>query len=211
MGTRCRQGGVWGLWLGTLALALGLGGCAALTGEGEALPEPEPYAHDYVIGPGDSLNVFVWRNPELTSSVTVRPDGKISVPLVEDLVASGKTPTELAREVEEVLSTYVREPLVTIMVGGFIGVFDNQIRVVGEATQPQSLPYRVNMSLLDVMIAVGGLTDFAAGNRARLVRRVEGEQHEMVVRLDDLVKDGDITANVPMAPGDILIIPEAWF
>ena len=177
----------------------------------EPLPEPTEYGYDYVIGPGDSLSIFVWRNPELSQSATVRPDGKITVPLVEDLVASGKTSTELAREIEEVLATYIREPLVTVMVGGFRGVYENEVRVLGEAANPQALPYRANMTLLDLMVAVGGLTEFAAGNKARLVRTVEGEQRETVVRLEDLIKDGDIGANVKLAPGDILIIPEAWF
>ncbi|MCP5152376.1 MAG: polysaccharide biosynthesis/export family protein [Ectothiorhodospiraceae bacterium] len=175
----------------------------------EPLPVPESYT--YVIGPGDSLNIFVWRNAELSRTVAVRPDGKISVPLVEDLVASGKTPTELAREIEQVLATYIREPLVTVIVGGFQGVYETQVRVLGEAAQPTAIPYRDKMTVLDVMVAVGGLTQFADGNKARLVRHVEGELRTSLVRLEDLVRDGDISANVPVAPGDVLIIPEAWF
>lgn len=166
---------------------------------------------DYLIGPGDSLQVFVWRNSEVSTSVTVRPDGKISTPLVEDLVAAGKTPTQLARDIERELANYLKEPLVTIMVSSFIGPYSQQIRVVGEAGKPQVLSYREKMSLLDVMISVGGLTDFAAGNKASVVRSVDGKQQQFSVRLDDLIRDGDISANVPMLPGDILIIPESWF
>jgi polysaccharide export outer membrane protein len=167
--------------------------------------------YEYVIGPGDGLSIFVWRNPELSRGVTVRPDGKLSVPLVEDLVAAGKTSTQLAREIEEVLGTYIKEPLVTVIVGGFSGVYDTQVRVLGEATSPTALPYRDQMTMLDVMIAVGGLTEFADGNKAQLVRVIDGEQHQARVRLEDLIKDGDISANVPVAPGDVIIIPEAWF
>ncbi len=165
---------------------------------------------DYLIGPGDSMQVFVWRNPEVSTAITVRPDGKISTPLVEDLVAAGKTPTQLARDIEEALSNYLKEPLVTVMLSGFIGPYNQQIRVVGEATKPQVLPYRENMSVLDVMIAVGGLTEFAAGNKATIVREVNGKRQQFIVRLDDLIRDGDISANAPVLPGDILIIPESW-
>ena len=170
-----------------------------------------PIEYDYLIGPLDELEVFVWRSPELSRSVTVRPDGKFSSPLVEDLVASGKTSTELAREMEAELSKYVRTPLVTVMVDDFHGVFNTQIRIVGEAQEPQALPYTANISLLDVMIEVGGLTEFAAGNRAKLVRTIRGRQEAVTVRLEDLLEDGDMSANVQMAPGDILIIPETWF
>ena len=166
---------------------------------------------DYLIGPGDSLQVFVWRNPEVSTSVTVRPDGKLSTPLVEDLVAAGKTPTQLARDVERELANYLKDPLVTIMVSGFVGPYSQQIRVVGEAGTPQVLAYREHMSLLDVMISVGGLTEFAAGNKASIVRSVKGQQKQFSVRLDDLIREGDISANVSMLPGDILIIPESWF
>jgi len=165
---------------------------------------------DYLIGPGDSLEVFVWRNPEVSTSVTVRPDGKISTPLVEDLVSAGKTPTQLARDIERELANYLKDPLVTVMIRGFVGPYSQQIRVVGEATRPQVLPYRDNMSVLDVMIAVGGLTEFAAGNKTTIVRSVDGKRQQFGVRLDDLIRDGDIDANVPVLPGDILIIPESW-
>ncbi|MEF8982404.1 XrtA/PEP-CTERM system exopolysaccharide export protein [Thiohalorhabdus sp.] len=165
----------------------------------------------YHIGPGDSINIFVWENPELSVSVPVRPDGRINTPLVEDLRAAGRTPTELARAVERELSTYLKNPVVTVMVSGFRGLPSEQIRVVGEAAQPQAIPYRSTMTLLDVMIAVGGLTEFAAGDRSVLIREVDGERRQFNVRLDDLLQDGDISANVKMHPGDILIIPEAWF
>jgi len=165
----------------------------------------------YLIGPGDLLNVFVWGNPDLTTDVTVRPDGMISTPLVEDVVASGKTPAQLAREMESQLVRYIKSPVVTVIVRQFNGTFEQQIRIVGEAAQPKSIPFRENMTLLDVMIAVGGLTEFASGNNARIIRTVNQKQQQVPVRLEDLVKLGDITANVYMQPGDVLIIPESWF
>lgn len=166
---------------------------------------------DYTIGPGDELNVFVWGNPDLSVVVPVRPDGKITTPLVEDVGAAGKTATGLARDVEERLSRYVKNPIVTITVTDFVGSTNEQIRVIGQAAQPRSIPYRVNMTVLDVIIAVGGLTEFAAGNRAKIVRGPQGQQKSFRVRLEDLLEDGDISANVVMQPGDILIIPETWF
>ena len=166
---------------------------------------------EYVIGPGDSLQIFVWRNPEVSTNVPVRPDGRISSPLVEDMVASGKTATQLARDIERELSVYLKEPLVTVMVTGFIGPYNQQIRVVGEATTPKVLSFRADMTLLDVMIEVGGLTEFAAGNKARVIRTINGKQHQYIVRLDDLIRDGDISANIAVLPGDVLIIPESWF
>ena len=172
----------------------------------ESAPTPR-----YLIGPGDQLEIFVWRNPEVSRAVPVRPDGRISVPLIEDLVAVNKTPTQLARDIERELGTYIQEPLVTVIVTGFIGPFPQQVRIIGEATTPQAIPYRANMSMLDVMIAVGGITDFAAGNRAVIVRNVNGKQREYRLRLDDLVRGGDITANVQVLPGDVVIIPESWF
>lgn len=184
-----------------------------LLGQNSLAPAGDfPSDYNYIIGPGDSLNIFVWRNPELTTTVPVRPDGKFSTNLVEDLDAAGKTPTELSREIEKALAEFIRDPYVTVTVGGFVGEYYEQVRVLGEAAAPQSIPYRKNMTVLDVMIAVGGLTEFAAGNRASLVRGSgRGEQQEFRIRLEDLVKDGDITANVAMQPGDVLIIPEAWF
>ena len=165
----------------------------------------------YLIGPGDNVNIFVWGNPELSSSVPVRPDGRITTPLIEDVQASGKTPTQLARIMEQRLTKYIKNPVVTVIVTGFVGRYSEQIRVVGEAAQPQAIPYKENITLLDLMIQVGGITEFAAGNRASIVRIIDGKQQQMRVRLDDLLKAGDISANVPMLPGDILIIPESWF
>ncbi|MBV1888914.1 MAG: polysaccharide export protein [Proteobacteria bacterium] len=170
-----------------------------------------PSDYMYLIGPGDSLSVFVWNNPEVSTSVTVRPDGMISTNLVEDLKVTGQTPTEAARQIEGALSKYIKEPIVTVIVGGFIGPYSEQVRILGEATSPQTLAYRQNMTVLDVMIAVGGITDFADGNDASIIRVVSGAQKQYNVRLNDLVRDGDISANVDMLPGDILIIPEAWF
>src|SRR5690349_7890083 len=166
---------------------------------------------DYLIGPGDAVNIIVWRNPEVSMSVPVRPDGKITTPLVEDLPAAGKTSTALARDIEKALSKYIQQPVVTVVVTSFVGNYSEQIRVIGQATKPQALPYRRNMSLMDVMIAVGGTTEFASGNRASLIRNVDGKQQRFNVRLDDLIKSGDISANVPMRPGDILVIPESFF
>ncbi|MDP3086376.1 MAG: polysaccharide export protein [Rubrivivax sp.] len=166
--------------------------------------------YTYIIGPGDSLNIIVWRNPELSMAVPVRPDGKVAAPLVDEIVAQGKTSIELARDIEKVLAKYVRDPIVTVLVSGFVGPYSEQIRVVGEAARPQFLPYKNKMTLLDVMIAVGGLTDFAAGNQATILRGAEGNK-QYAVRLRDLIKRGDVSANVEMRPGDILIIPQSFF
>lgn len=171
----------------------------------------DPEAYKYLIGPGDELNIFVWRNPEISGSFTVRPDGMITTSLVEDIPVTGKTPTELAREIEDVLSTYLREPIVTVTVSGFTGPYTEQVRIIGEASSPQALSYSQYMTVLDVMIQVGGLTEFADGNNTSLVRIENGQQKKYRVRLDDLVRKGDISANTNMLPGDILIIPEAWF
>lgn len=165
----------------------------------------------YLIGPGDQLKVFVWGDQELSTDVAVRPDGLISTPLVEDIQASGKTPTELARNLESELSKYVKNPKVTISVSHFVGQYTEQVRVVGQAAQPQAIPFRKGMTLLDVIIAVGGLTEFADGNKASIVRKVNGVSQQYRVKLDDLIRDGDISANVEMLPGDVLIIPETWF
>jgi polysaccharide export outer membrane protein len=165
----------------------------------------------YLIGAGDVLNVFVWGNEDLSAEVTVRPDGKIATPLVEDVVASGKTPVQLARDMEQQLAQYIKNPVVTVMVQQFVGSYGQQIRIIGEAAEPRAIPYNEDITLLDVMIAVGGLTEFASGNDASIVRTVNGKQQQYRVRLDDLVKQGDISANVNMQPGDILIIPESWF
>ncbi|MCM8922282.1 MAG: polysaccharide export protein [Candidatus Thiodiazotropha sp.] len=165
----------------------------------------------YVIGPGDTLNVFVWGDSELSTEVVVRPDGLITTPLVEDMPASGKTPTDLARALEGRLSKFVKSPKVTVSVTNFVGRYTEQVRVVGQASQPQSINYREGMTLLDAIIAVGGLTEFAAGNKATIVRKVNGKTTQYRVRLDDLIREGDISANVKMLPGDVLIIPETWF
>ncbi|MGE0222899.1 MAG: XrtA/PEP-CTERM system exopolysaccharide export protein [Acetobacteraceae bacterium] len=176
------------------------------------LPQAQQ-ADEYIIGSGDSLSVFVYRNPDLSeASVAVRPDGRISVPLIEDITAAGKSPTQLAREIEEKLKKYIQEPNVTVIVRNFIGPPDRQVRVIGEATDPVAIPYRDNMTLLDVMIATKGLTKYAAGNRATIVRvDRSGKQQSIRVRLSDLIKDGDISQNIPMMPGDTLIIPQSWF
>jgi polysaccharide biosynthesis/export protein len=168
---------------------------------------------DYVIGPLDQLNIFVWRNPELSTNVRVRPDGRITVPLIEDLAATGQTPSQLSKAIEDKLKTYIQNPIVSVIVTDFQGPFAQQVRVVGQASKPSAIPYRSNMTLLDVMIAVGGLTDFAAGNRARLIRydTTAGLQREYAVKIDRLLKDGDIKANVRIEPGDVIIIPESFF
>jgi len=193
-----------------LLAALAIGGCASNRASAPANAGPTP-TDDYLIGPGDSVNVNVWRNPEVSNTVPVRPDGKITTPLVEDLQAAGKTSTQLARDIEKALSKYIQQPVVTVIVTGFVGTYGEQIRVIGQAAKPQSLPYRSDMSLMDVLIAVGGVTEFAAGNKASIIRNVDGKQQQFTVRLNDLIKDGDISANVPMRPGDILVIPESFF
>jgi polysaccharide export outer membrane protein len=166
---------------------------------------------DYLIGPGDGISINVWRNPEVSMSVPVRPDGKITTPLVEDLPAAGKTSTELARDIEKALAKFIQQPVVTVIVTGFVGNYSEQIRVIGQAAKPQALSYRRNMTLMDVLIAVGGVTEFASGNRASVIRTIDGRQQKLNVRLDDLIKDGDISANMPMRPGDVLVIPESFF
>ena len=201
----------------TLLLAVVMSGC---TSQEKQVLQPAqmiapsttvPSDYLYLIGPGDALNIFVWNNPEVSTSVTVRPDGMISTNLVEDLKVTGQSPTAAARQIEGALSKYIKDPIVTVIVGGFIGPYSEQVRILGEATSPQTLAYRQNMTVLDVMIAVGGITDFADGNDASIIRVVGGTQKQYSVRLNDLVRDGDISANVDMLPGDILIIPEAWF
>ena len=215
--------------IGVMAVVLVLGACAKQPGlppstqYGSQTSSPETY--NYLIGPGDQLQIFVWRNPEVSQTVTVRPDGKISTPLVEDLQASGKTSAQLAKDLEKALETYIRQPIVTVIVVAGIGPYSEQIRVIGQVGSlrngqttgsqggqagVQAIAYRRKMTLLDVMVTVGGLNEFAAGNKTKLVRMVDGEQREYEVRLDDLL-NGDISANVDMLPGDILIVPESWF
>ncbi len=199
----------WGAAL--LALAtLFLAGCSTLGSHPPAPASVQEQEHRYKIGPLDTLNIQVWRNPELSATVTVRPDGRISSPLVEDLVAAGKSPVEVSREIEKALSRVIRDPAVTVIVSGFQGTFGEQIRIVGEAARPQAVPYRQNMTVLDVMIQVGGMTDFADGNAAVLVRGAEGGK-QYGIRLKDLLKRGDISANVGVRPGDIIIVPQSWF
>ena len=193
-----------------LAGAALLGGCGVLNSFPPAPVSVEAQDHRYKIGPLDTLNILVWRNPDLSATVSVRPDGRISSPLVEDLMAAGRSPVDLARDIEKTLAKFIREPVVTVVVGGFQGIYPEQIRIVGEAAKPQSVPYRQQMTILDVMIAAGGLTDFADGNGAVLVRGSEGGK-QYSVRLKDLLKRGDISANVAVKPGDIVIVPQSLF
>jgi polysaccharide export outer membrane protein len=201
---------VLGAFLG-LAVAGLLGGCASTDYPAAPAKADITGAPDYLIGPGDGLSIQVWRNPEVSTSVTVRPDGKINSPLVDDMVAANKTPTQLERDLEKHLSKFIQDPIVTVMVTGFSGPYAQQIRVIGQAAKPQALQYREKMSLMDVMIAVGGITDFAAGNKATIMRSYGGKQQQFSVRLEDLIRGGDISANVEMMPGDVLIIPESFF
>ncbi len=168
---------------------------------------------DYVIGPLDNINIFVWRNPELSTTVRVRPDGRITVPLIEDLSATGQTPTQLAKAIEEKLKTYIQNPIVSVIVSDFNGPYSQQVRIVGQAAKPAAIPYRANMTLLDAMIAVGGLTDYAAGNRSHLVRfdPKTGSQKEYDLKISRLLKDGDVKSNIRIEPGDVIIIPESFF
>src|SRR5215469_4444977 len=192
-------------------VVVGLVGC----GGGSSLPPASPVSYDpspdYFIGPLDNLSIFVWRNPELSQTVPVRPDGRISIPLVEDLVAAGKTPTQLGQDIEAQLKKFVQDPIVTVIVTSFNGPYSRQVRVVGEAAHPQASPFGDNMTLLDVMIGWGGLTLYASGNRSTIVRTVDNKETSFRVRIADLIKDGDVSANVQMLPGDVLIIPQAWF
>lgn len=167
--------------------------------------------YQYIIGPGDSVNIIVWRNPELSMVVPVRPDGRITGPLIEDMPAVGKSSTNLARDMERALSKYIRDPIVTVLVTGFVGPYNQQIRIIGEAARPQALPYRQDMTLLDVMIAVGGITDFADGNNATILRATGEGSRQYRVRIKDLLKRGDVSANVDVKPGDVVIIPQGWF
>lgn len=204
--------------LGVSLIALTVSGCAG-SASGPQLPPAsfvssrEGPGEDYIIGPLDTLTIFVWRNNELGAKVQVRPDGRISTPLIADMPAVGKTPTMLAQDLKLALGEYIRDPLVTVIVDNFSGTFSQQVRIVGATEKPASLPYRANMTLLDAMIAVGGLSEFAAGNRARLVRydKSTGRQREYGVRISDLLRRGDTRANVKLEPGDVIIIPESAF
>jgi polysaccharide export outer membrane protein len=203
------------LKVGLLLLATVFSGCSSNNTLPSATLHPSNTdninSYKYLIGSGDVLNIFVWRNPEVSGSFIVRPDGMITTSLVEDIKVSGKTPTELARSIEEILGTYLRDPIVTVTVENFVGPFSEQIRVIGEAAQPRAINYTQHMTLLDVMIQVGGLTEFADGNDAVLIRIEDGKQKQYQVMINTLLKDGEIDANVDMLPGDIIIIPEAWF
>ncbi len=206
------------LLAGTAMVSLMLSGCAG-SGGGAQLPQAsfvalqEGPGEEYVIGPLDDLTIFVWRNPELGASVQVRPDGRITTPLITDMPAVGKTPSMLAEDIKLQLSQYIQEPIVSVIVNKFSGTFSQQVRIVGATGKPASIPYRANMTLLDAMIAVGGLSEYAAGNKARLVRfdKQTGKQKEYSVRIGDLLRKGDTRANVMLTPGDVIIIPESTF
>ncbi|WP_239017354.1 XrtA/PEP-CTERM system exopolysaccharide export protein [Seongchinamella sediminis] len=211
-----RQYGVLGRYfakLGFLGMVLAVAACGSQPDLPEVADDQRFPDQDYmyVVGPGDTMEIFVWGNEELTTSGIVRPDGKFTTRLVEDLEASGKTSTQLARDIEKAYSEYVRSPVVSVIVNGFVGVPEQQVRVIGEATQPLSVPYKKHMTLLDLMIAVGGMTEFADGNNSVLVRLEQGGQRSYGLRLDDLIKDGDISANLNLMPGDVVIISESWF
>lgn len=196
-------------------MLLGIYGCSSQAVLPQATLKPSitknPENYHYLVGPEDTLAVFVWNNAEISGTFEVRPDGMISTSLVEDIQVSGKTPTQIARDIEKALATYIREPIVTVSVTEFNGPFSEQVRVIGEATTPKALPYTEHLTMLDVMIQVGGLTEFAAGNSAVLSRIEEGRYKEYALRLEDLVQDGDIASNIDVLPGDIITIPEAWF
>ena len=198
---------VFGLVMALFAVA----GCAApgTSAAPVSTSQAEPAA--YVIGSGDTLQISVWHNPELSTSVPVRPDGRISTPLIDDETAAGKTPQQLGRDIEARLKKYVADPVVTVIVSNFVGNYAEQVRIVGEAVTPKSIPFQSHMTVLDAMIAVGGLTPYAAGNRAKIMRHVDGKEVDLNVRLSDLLRDGDLGANTDLRPGDIIIIPQAYF
>lgn len=198
------------LYVLTGMLALLVAACTSMGSYPQAPRAAETPAQRYKIGPLDTLNIVVWRNPEISGAVTVRPDGYISTPLVDEVLAAGRTPSELSRELEKSLSKVLRDPVVSVLVTGFQGVYADQVRIVGEAAKPQAVPFRQNMTVLDVMIQVGGITDFADGNAAVLIRGTEGGK-QYGLRLKDLLKRGDISANAAIAPGDIIIVPQSWF
>ena len=206
------------LLAGSAMLSMLLTGCAG-TASGPQLPPAsfvsmqEGPGEDYIIGPLDELTIFVWRNPELGAKVQVRPDGRITTPLITDMPAVGKTPKMLADDITLQLSQFIQDPLVSVIVNKFAGTYSQQVRVIGATEKPASLPYRANMTLLDAMIAVGGLSEYAAGNRAKLIRfdKTSGKQQEYSIRLGDLLKKGDSKANVMLMPGDVIIIPESSF
>ena len=180
----------------------------ATAGRPAAPPAPADLSPNYIVGPGDTLQIFVWRNPELSTTVPVRPDGKITTPLVQDMVAVGKTPSELARDIEKVLEEFIRSPQVNIIVSNPVSAF-SQIKVVGQVTTPQSMAFREGMTVLDAVLASGGLGPYAAGNRAKVVRQVNGKQTEIKIKLNDLVNKGAMKHNIKLQPGDVLVVPES--
>lgn len=192
-------------------IALLASGCATNSDLRSSAASVSASSPDYIIGPGDTLQIFVWRNPDVSATIPVRPDGKISTPLVEDMQAVGKSPSQLARDIERALGKYLKNPVATVTVTEFVGTFNEQIRVVGQAAKPQALTYRDNLTLLDVIIEAGGLSEFADGNGAKVVRRTSDGQKKINVRLEDLLNKGDMSANLNMQPGDIVVIPESWF
>lgn len=194
-----------------IAAAAVLASCSAAGPAPSTIAPGTAVTRDYTIGPGDQMQVFVWRSPELSAMVRVRPDGRISVPLIDDLEVEGKTPSAVGREIEKKLSNFVKDAVVTVMMVDFVGPLDRQVRIIGEASKPQSITYRNGITVLDVIILSGGLTQYAAGNRATIVRVVDGRETVYGLRLDDLLKNGDISANVPVAPGDVIIIPQSYF
>ncbi len=210
-------------WAGLAATvsALALAGCASTGRSGQSLPaasfvgegNADQVSENYLIGAMDEITIFVWRNPELGWSGPVRPDGRITTPLITDMVAAGKTPAQLADDIRQALVSYIQEPLVSVMVNRPHGTFSQQVRIVGATERPAAIPYRANMTLLDAMIAVGGLSEFAAGDRARLVRtdRASGQQRQYDLRIASLLRRGDVRANVRLEPGDVIIIPESMF
>ncbi len=202
-------------YVATAILGTSIVGCSTSSSLPQATTRPslttDVNQYQYLIGPGDTLTIFVWRNPEVSGQFVVRPDGKVTTSLVEDIDVAGKTPSMLAREIEEQLSTFINSPRVTVSVNNFSGPLSEQVRVIGEATNPSAVNYTEHMTLLDLMIAVGGLTEFAHGNGAKLVRVVDGKQTTYSLDIDDLIRNGDIAKNVDILPGDIVIIPEAWF
>lgn len=205
------------LLTGKLTLAIVSTGLIGLAACAPGAPPAAPVASvpsetaKYIIGPGDALQISVWHNADLSTAVPVRPDGRISTPLVNDVVAAGRTPEELGHDIEARLKKYVADPSVTVIVSSFIGPYNQQVRIIGEAVTPKAIPYSAHMTVLDAMIAAGGLTPFASGNRTKLVRRVDGKEVDSTVRVSDLLKDGDLSANTDLQPGDIIIIPQSFF
>jgi polysaccharide export outer membrane protein len=193
------------------ASLIGLASCAPLAPPAPPVSTVPSETASYIIGPGDALQISVWHNAELSAAVPVRPDGRISTPLVNDVVAAGRTPEQLGHDIEARLKKFVADPSVTVIVSSFVGPYNQQVRIIGEAVTPKAIPYSAHMTVLDAMIAAGGLTPFASGNRTKLVRRVDGKEVNSTVRVSDLLKDGDLSANTDLRPGDIIIIPQSYF